>query len=54
MVLSPRKRFDDYETKDQVFRDYTNELLEITLVKELWQIIEILYQEIFTEKGVLL
>ena len=46
MILSPRKRFDDYETKDQFFIDYTNELLEITLVEELCQIIEIIYQKI--------
>ena len=36
----------------EVLRDFKNELLEITLVEKLWQIIEILYQEIFAEIGV--
>jgi hypothetical protein len=31
---------------------FKNELLEITLVEKQWQIIEILYQEIFAEMGV--
>jgi hypothetical protein len=35
-----------------VFRAFKNELLEITLVEKLLQIIEILYQEIFAELGV--
>jgi hypothetical protein len=42
MMLSLRKRFDDYEIIGEVFRDFKNELLEITLVEKLWQIIEIL------------
>lgn len=41
-MILPLKRFDDYETKDQVFRDYKNELLEITLAEKMWQVIEIL------------
>jgi hypothetical protein len=52
MMLSLRKRFDDYETMGEVFRDFKNELLEITLVEKLWQIIEILFQEILAELGV--
>jgi hypothetical protein len=52
MMLSLRKRFDDYETMSEVFRAFKNELLEITLVEKLWQIIEVLYQEIFAELGV--
>ena len=52
MTLSLRKRFDDYETMGEVFRDFKNELLEITLVEKLWQIIEILFQEILAELGV--
>jgi hypothetical protein len=35
-----------------VFRAFKNELLEITLVEKLRQIIEILYKEIFAELGV--
>ena len=52
MMLSLRKRFDDYETMGEVFRDFKNELLEITMVEKLWQIIEILFQEILAELGV--
>jgi hypothetical protein len=52
MMLSLRKRFDDYETMGEVFRDFKNELLEITLVEKMWQIIEILFQEILAELGV--
>ena len=52
MMFSLRKRFDDYETMGEVFRDFKNELLEITLVEELWQIIELLYLEILAELGV--
>ena len=52
MMFSLRKRFDDYETMGEVFRDFKNELLEITLVEKLWQIIEILYLEILAELGV--
>jgi hypothetical protein len=51
-MLSLRKIFDDYETMGEVFRDFKNELLEITLVEKLWQIIEILFQEILAELGV--
>jgi hypothetical protein len=36
----------------QVLRDFKNDLLEITLVGKMWQIIEILYQEIFAKMGV--
>ena len=50
MILSFRKRFDDYETKGEVFRDFKNELLEITLLEKLWQIITLVYQEIFLNK----
>ncbi|MEY3323024.1 MAG: hypothetical protein RLZZ417_2607 [Bacteroidota bacterium] len=36
----------------EVFRDFKNEFLEITMVKKQWQIIEILFQEIFAEMGI--
>jgi hypothetical protein len=36
----------------EVFRAFKNELLEITLVEKLWQIMELLYQEILAELGV--
>lgn len=35
----------------EVFRAIENELLEITLLEKLWQIMEILNQEIFVELG---
>jgi hypothetical protein len=41
MMLSLRKRFDDYETMGEVFKDFKNELLEIILVEKLCKIIEI-------------
>jgi hypothetical protein len=50
-MLILRKRFDDYETIGQVFIDFKNELLEITQVEKMWQIIEIFYQEIFVKMG---
>ncbi len=52
MMLSLRKRFDDYEIMAEVFRAFKNELLETRLVEKLWQIMELLYQEIFAEMGV--
>ena len=52
MMLSLRKRFDDYETMGEVFRDFKNELLEITLVEKLCQIMELLFHEIFIKLGV--
>jgi hypothetical protein len=36
----------------EVFRVFKNELLEITLVEKLWQIMELLFQEIFAELGI--
>lgn len=52
MMLSLRKRFDDYETMGEVFRDVQNQLLELTLVEKLWQIISELFTEIFANLGV--
>ena len=52
MMLSLRERFDDYETMGEVFRDFKNELLEITLVEKQRQIMELLFKEIFAELGV--
>jgi hypothetical protein len=51
-MLSLRERFDDYETMGEVFRDFKNELLEITLVEKQRQIMELLFKEIFAELGV--
>jgi hypothetical protein len=52
MMLSLRKRFDDYETMGEVFRDVQNQLLELTLVEKLRQIISELFTEIFANLGV--
>jgi hypothetical protein len=52
MMLSLRKRFNDYETKGEVFRDFKNELLEITLVEKICKSLKIRYKEIFAEMGV--
>ena len=49
MMLSLRERFDDYETMGEGFRDFKNELLEITLVEKQRQIMELLFKEIFAE-----
>ena len=43
MMLSLRKGFDDYEIMGEVLRAFKNELLEITLIEELWQIMELLF-----------
>jgi hypothetical protein len=52
MMFPLCKRFDDYETMGEVFRAFKNVLLEILLVEKLWQIMELIFQEIFTELGV--
>jgi len=52
MMLSLRKRFDDYETMGEVFRYVQNQLLELTLVEKLWQIISELFTEFFANLGV--
>jgi len=52
MMLSIRKKFDDYETMGEVLRDFKNEFLKITLVEKLWHIMIILYQEIFAKNDV--
>jgi IS4 transposase len=44
MMISLLKRFNDNETMGEVLRAFKNELLEITLVEKLLQIIELLYQ----------
>ncbi len=51
MMLSLRKRFDDYETMGEVFSAFKNEFLEITLVEKMWQIMESFYQEILAVMG---
>jgi hypothetical protein len=40
-IFSPHKKTDFYETMGEVFRAFKNELLGITLVEKLWQIIEL-------------
>lgn len=47
MVLSIRKRFEDYESLGGMFRHTKAEILEKTLVEKLWEIIIELYLMIF-------
>jgi hypothetical protein len=42
MMFSSSKKIVNYETIGEVFRDFKNKLLEITLVEKLLQINEIL------------
>ena len=52
MVLSLRKRFEDYESLGELFRHTKELLLESTLVEKIWEIIVELYVKIFSELGV--
>jgi|688.fasta_scaffold292609_1 hypothetical protein len=49
-MFSFLKRLDDYETMDEVFRNFKLEMLEITLLEKLYQIIQIRYIELFPNK----
>jgi hypothetical protein len=50
-LLSLRKRFDDYETLGELFRHTKENLLEMTMVNKIWQIIIELYLIVFAELG---
>jgi Transposase DDE domain len=52
MILAMRKRFDDYETFGEIFREFKSQLLEANLVEKIWALIMELYVEIFAEMGV--
>lgn len=52
MVLSIRKRFEDYETLGELFKHSKELLVEKTLVEKIWEIIVDLYVKIFSELGV--
>lgn len=51
-LLGLRKRFDDYETFGELFRDFKDVLLEKNLVEKIWHFIVELYTEIFADLGV--
>jgi len=51
MVLSLKKRFEDYETLGEMFRHTKQCLLEITMVEKIWQIIIEIYLTLFAELG---
>jgi len=51
MVLSLKKRFEDYETLGEIFRHTKQCLLEMTMVEKIRQIIIELYFRIFIELG---
>ena len=52
MTLSFSRKFADYETISEMLIVFKNELFEFKMVEKLWQIIELLFQEIFAELGV--
>ena len=52
MVLSLRKRFEDYESLGELFKHTKELLLEKNLVEKIWEIIIELYIQIFSELGV--
>lgn len=52
MVLSIRKRFEDYESLGGMFRHSKAEVLEKTLVEKMWEIIIELYLMIFADLDV--
>ena len=51
MVLSLRKRFEDYETLGELFKHTKELILEKNLVEKIWEIIIELYIQIFSELG---
>jgi hypothetical protein len=52
MVLSLKKRFEDYETLGELFRHTKELLLEKNMVEKIWVIIIDLYLLVFSELGV--
>ncbi len=52
MVLSLKKRFEDYETLGELFRHAKEIILEKNLVDKIWEIIAELYIMVFSELGV--
>lgn len=52
MVLSLRKRFEDYESLGELFRHTKELILEKNRVEKIWEIIVELYVQIFSEIGV--
>ena len=52
MVLSLRKRFEDYESLGELFKHTKELLLEKNLVEKIWEINIELYIQIFSELGV--
>lgn len=43
MALALKKRFDAYETLGALFRGFKEDMLEMTLVQKLWQILQIVF-----------
>lgn len=52
ITLALKKRFTDYETMGQLFRDLKAELLEYTLVEKIWNLLVEIYLEIFADFGI--
>lgn len=52
LIVSLRKRFDDYETLGAIFREMKNELLEKNVVEKIWQIMTEVYEKIIAGFGI--
>jgi hypothetical protein len=52
LIVSLRKRFDDYETLGAIFREMKNELLEKNIVEKIWQIMTEVYEKIIAGFGI--
>ena len=52
MLLSLRKRFDDYETLGVLFKNVKEQLLEDTIVEKVWNILIEIYAHLLADLGV--
>jgi len=52
MVLSLGKRFESYETMGEMFRAFSDKLLEQTLFQRIWALLEGIYINILAALGV--
>ena len=52
ITLALKKRFTDYETMGELFRELKADLLEYTLVEKIWQLLTEIYLVLFAELGV--
>ena len=52
MILSLRKRIDDYETLGGIFREIKEQMLEDTLIEKIWIIFVQVYNILLADLGV--